>query len=128
MNGVNTLRCQQCGQTFDTPIERRQHAGAGCSSPIITPLQLRAQTPESPRLLQLSAFAAIAARGMGPVCDNGRWQYDTSHNPPNGRLPLSFCACSDQSVFEPAGASHYLANTQNLLAEIAARRTAQEHP
>ena len=104
MNGVNMLRCQQCGQTFDTPIERRQHAGADCSSPIITPLQLRAQTAESPRLL-LSAFAAIAARGMGPVCDNGWWQYDTSHNPPNGRLPLSFCARSDQSVFEPASVS-----------------------
>ena len=58
----------------------------------------------NPHALQLREFALFCARGMGVVCEGGRWRYDTSHSPPRGRLPLSF----GSRVVRPPDALYHL--------------------
>ena len=86
---VDSSCCSRRHHTASTFRTRHTHAAPqpapSLSQPPLVPLEPGGR-------LRLRAFAEFAARGMGPVCDRGRWQYDVRHGPPNGRLPLSFSA------------------------------------
>ena len=66
-----------------------QH-GPHCEKVAVTALDLVLQPASrstTTAALSLREFAALAARGMGAIRQQGRWVYDTSHSPRSEHLP-----------------------------------------